>query len=69
MKKNIEVTGAVCYQLEVGSRAFITLKNGKSIMTSCVVDIRNKTSKGVEIETQKSIYKLTFFNQDEKYIA
>lgn len=55
-----EITGSLGYQLERGFRAFVCETNGDTLMTSQVVDIRNETTEGVEIETQNTIYKLTY---------
>ena len=43
----------------VGKRAFIHCYNADVIWTSLVVDVRNSTDTGIEIETQNTIYKLT----------
>ena len=59
-KPVVEITGMLCYELEKGYRAFVRKTNGEPLMTSLVVDIRNKTTEGVEIETQNTIYKLTY---------
>lgn len=55
-----EITGSLRYHLEKGYRAFVQETSGETIMTSQVVDIRNETLSGVEIETQNTIYKLTY---------
>ena len=55
-----EIKGSLSYQLERGFRAFVRETNGDTLMTSQVVDIRNETTEGVEIETQNTIYKLTY---------
>ncbi len=55
-----EITGSLSYQLERGFRAFVQETSGDTLMTSQVVDIRNETTEGVEIETQNTIYKLTY---------
>lgn len=59
-KPIVEITGMLCYELEKGYRAFVRQTNGEPIMTSQVVEIRNETADGVEIETQNTIYKLTY---------
>lgn len=55
-----EITGSLSYQLERGVRAFVKETNGDTLMTSQVIDIRNETTEGVEIETRNTIYKLTY---------
>lgn len=55
-----EITGSLSYQLERGFRAFVKETNGDTLMTSQVIDIRNETTEGVEIETRNTIYKLTY---------
>lgn len=62
-KPIIEVTGKLGYPLECGYRAFIKKNKGDMLFTSQVVDIRNETSSGVEIETRNTIYKLTYAEQ------
>ena len=61
MSKSVkEIKGNLSYPLERGFRAFVRETNGDTLMTSQVVDIRNETTEGVEIETQNTIYKLTY---------
>lgn len=60
MKPIVELTGILSYDLEPGFRAFIQETNGKRIMTSLVVSVRNETADGVEFETKNTIYKLTY---------
>lgn len=60
MKPIVEISGSLYYELKTGYRAFIQDTSGESLMTSQVVDIRNETTDGVEIETQNTIYKLTY---------
>lgn len=55
-----EIKGSLSCQLERGFRAFVQETNGDTLMTSQVVDIRNETTEGVEIETRNTIYKLTY---------
>ena len=59
-KPIIEITGSLGYPLECGFRAFIKKEKGDMLFTSQVVDVRNETTEGVEIETQNTIYKLTY---------
>lgn len=44
----------------VGKRDFIHCANADVIWTSTVVDVRNATDSGIEIETENTIYKLTY---------
>lgn len=60
VKPVIEIKGNLGYKLECGFRAFIKGEDGNMLFTSQVVDIRNENSNGVEIETQNTIYKLTY---------
>ena len=60
VKPVIEIKGNLGYELECGFRAFIKGEDGNMLFTSQVVDIRNENSNGVEIETQNTIYKLTY---------
>lgn len=48
------------HKLARGKGAVIKCTDGVSYYTSNVVDIRNVTANGVEIETQNTIYKLNF---------
>ena len=59
LKETKEISG-IPADLEVGARATIYCSDGLVLWTSRVVDIRNKTNDGVEIETANSIYKLTY---------
>ena len=59
-KRVEEIKGELGYQAEKGYRAFIKKTNGETIMTSQVVDVRNETADGIEIETQNTVYKLTY---------
>lgn len=43
-KRIEEIKGKLSYNLEKGCRAFIQIMNGEALMTSQVVDIRNKTT-------------------------
>lgn len=60
MKPYFEISGRLEYPLEIGYRAFICKDDGKTIMTSQVLDIRNETDDSIEIETRNTIYKLKF---------
>lgn len=60
MKPTIEISGNLGYPLEKGYRAFIRQEKGRMLFTSQVVDVRNQSDEGVEIETMNTIYKLTF---------
>ena len=59
-KKTKELTGCMGHKLARGKGAVIKCIDGVSYYTSDVVDIRNVTANGVEIETQNTIYKLNF---------
>lgn len=60
MKPIIEITGRIEYPLERGFRVFIKQENGTMLFTSQVVDVRDNTEYGITIETQNTIYKLTY---------
>lgn len=60
MKPIIEISGSLGYKPERGYRAYICKGKGDMLFTSQVIDIRNETSDGVEIETQNTIYRLTY---------
>lgn len=62
-KPIIEITGKLSYPLECGYHAFIKKNKGDMLFTSQVVDVRNETSSGVEIETRNTIYKLTYADE------
>lgn len=59
-KKIKELTGCLGYKLARGKSAVIKCTDGVSYYTSDVVDIRNVTASGVEIETMNTIYILNF---------
>lgn len=59
-KPVVEISGKLCYKLKKGCRAFVQDTSGEKLMTSQVVAIRKATTKGVEIETRNTIYKLTY---------
>lgn len=69
MKPTIEISGNLGHPIEVGYRAFIRQEKGTMLFTSQVVDVRNHTDEGVEIETQNTIYKLTFDKENELPLA
>lgn len=60
MKPVKEIMGNLGHPVEVGYRAFIKQEKGTMLFTSQVVDVRNETQTGMEIETRNTIYKLTF---------
>lgn len=55
-----EICGYPAFAPVIGSRAFVCCDNGDTIWTSAVVDVRNATDSGIEIETENTIYKLTY---------
>ncbi len=59
-KPEINIIGNLCFEPCVGYRAFIECDDGNTLYTSQIVDVRNKTKNGVEIETKNTIYKVTF---------
>ena len=59
-KPIIEITGSLGYPIECGFRAMIKKYKGDMLFTSQVVDVRNETANGVEIETRNTIYRLTY---------
>lgn len=65
MKPTVDIIGNLSYPVEVGCRAFIEQEKGTMLFTSQVVDVRNQTENGVEIETQNTIYKLTYKQEYE----
>ena len=60
MKKTVEITGILGQGVKVGNRAVIHSKGGHSYYTSQVVDVLERTSSGIEIETLNTIYKITY---------
>ena len=50
-----------CVSVPARSDAGSTLLSPMTMITSTVVDVRNLTEKGVEIETKNTVYKLTYF--------
>lgn len=65
MKPTVDIIGNLGYPVEIGYRAFIRQEQGTMLLTSQVVAVRNQTENGVEIETQNTIYKLTYSNRYE----
>ncbi len=59
MKPIKEIHGNLCYPLTTGQRAFIKCGE-ESLLTSTVVDFRNQSNSGVEIETQNTVYRLIY---------
>ena len=59
-KKIKELTGCLGHKLARGKSAVVNCSDGISYYTSDVVDIRNVTANGVEIETMNTIYILNF---------
>ncbi len=59
-KPEINITGNLCFEACIGYRAFIEKDDGDTIYTSQIVDVRNRTATGIEIETKNTIYKVTF---------
>lgn len=61
MKKPVkDICGYPALTPLVGMRAFIHCDNADVIWTSLVADVRNSTDSGIEIETENTIYKLTY---------
>lgn len=56
--------GNLVFPAVVGSRAVIHSKD-TTLWTSTVVDIRNHTSDGVEIETLNTVYKIKYDSKGE----
>ncbi len=67
-KPEINIMGNFCFEPSIGYRAFIKKDNGETLYTSQVVDVRNKTENGIEIETKNTIYKVTF-SEDKLALA
>ncbi len=59
-KPEVNILGNLCFEACIGYRAFIKKDNGETLYTSQVVDVRNKTENGIEIETKNTIYKVIF---------
>ena len=60
MKPIINIFGTLGYKPEKGYRAYIQPDEGKPLFTSQIVDVRNDNNEGVEIETENTIYKITY---------
>ena len=60
MKKTVEVNGVLGQNATKGNRAVIHSAEGPSYYTSKVVDVRNESKAGIEIETPGTIYKITY---------
>lgn len=60
MKKIIELKGVLGQNVIKGNRAVIFCVSGPSYYTSKVVDVRNESKVGIEIETLNTIYKITY---------
>ena len=60
-KKEVKrVHGNLGYMPNVGEFAIICIKGVPKIYTSRVAKIRKRTSRGIEIETKESIYKIKY---------
>ncbi len=46
--------------VEKGKRGMIYSTDGKIIFTSEIVDLKNKTEHGIDIETLNSVYKVSY---------
>ncbi len=68
LKPKVKIVGKLCYEVEEGYRAYIEEKNGRTLCTSQVVAVRNRTENGIEIETMNTIYELQF-NKDGLRLA
>lgn len=60
MKKIIELEGVLGQNVTKGNRAVIFCVSGPSYYTSKVVDVRNESKVGIEIETLNTIYKIAY---------
>ena len=60
MKKIIELKGVLGQNVTKGNRAVIFSVSGPSYYTSKVVDVRNESKAGIEIETLNTIYRITY---------
>lgn len=60
MKKIIELKGVLGQNVTKGNRAVIFCVSEPSYYTSKVVDVRNESKAGIEIETLNTIYKITY---------
>ena len=60
-KKEVKkIHGNLGYMPNVGEFAIICIKGVPQIRTSRVSEIRKKTSRGIEIETRETIYKIKY---------
>ena len=60
MKPRKEINGKFCVEPKIGQRAFVLLEDNRTMCTSMVVDVRNRTENSIEIETKNTIYIVTF---------
>lgn len=60
IKKTVEVNGVLGHNATRGNRAVIHSADGPSYYTSKVVDLRNESKTGIEIETLNTIYKIIY---------
>lgn len=60
MKKIIELKGVLGQNVTKGDRAVIFGVSGPSYYTSTVVDVRNESKVGIEIEILNTIYRITY---------
>lgn len=60
MKKTVKITGVLGQNVTKGNRAVIHSADGLSYYTSKVVEVRNESKIGIEIETLNTIYKITY---------
>ncbi len=59
-KPEINIIGNFYFEPCVGCRAIIQRDNDATLCTSQVVDVRNKTENGIDIETVNTIYKVIY---------
>ena len=60
-KKEVKkIHGNLGYMPNVGEFAIICIRGVPQIRTSRVSEIRKKTSRGIEIETRETIYKIKY---------
>ena len=62
-KKEILLTGQICFPLRVGERAVINRIGSCSIITSRVITIQEVSADGVVFETQNTIYHLSYTSE------
>ena len=58
MKPTKEICGNLAFFPVVGNRAIICCDDDRTLFTSTVVAVRNRTAEGVEIETKNTIYRV-----------